>query len=499
MTAETLILLSMVIPSVGAALIALTGASPNLRETVTLTAAGALFLVVLLLLGRVLDGARPDVDVFQIVPGLTLAFEVEPLGMLFAAVAATLWIVNSIYSIGYMRGNDEPRQTPFYVCFAIALASTMGVAFAANLFTLFLFYEILTLSTYPLVTHKADEKAMIGGRVYLVLLLGTSMVLFLPAIIATGVIAGSLDFTPGGLLAGKAEGPVVAILLALYVFGIGKAALMPLHFWLPAAMVAPTPVSALLHAVAVVKAGVFTVSKVVIYVFGLDFLRETGAGQWLVFVAAFSLIAASIVALTKDNLKARLAYSTVSQLAYVVLGASFANAMGLIGSGMHIAMHAAGKITLFFCAGAIYVATHKTEISDMAGIGRIMPVTMFAFLIGSLSIIGLPPLGGTWSKWFIAAGAVDSGHLFVLGVLVVSSLLNIAYLMPVVVRGYLLPPPGMAPGEKVRINEAPFACVASLSVTALLCLVLFFQAGAIEELLAGAVSQSKSSVAGGAF
>ncbi|MCG8559614.1 MAG: monovalent cation/H+ antiporter subunit D family protein [Hyphomicrobiales bacterium] len=499
MTAETLILLSMVIPSVGAALIALTGASPNLRETVTLTAAGALFLVVLLLLGRVLDGARPEVDVFQIVPGLTLAFEVEPLGMLFAAVAATLWIVNSIYSIGYMRGNDEPRQTPFYVCFAIALASTMGVAFAANLFTLFLFYEILTLSTYPLVTHKADEKAMIGGRVYLVLLLGTSMVLFLPAIIATGVIAGSLDFTPGGLLAGKAEGPVVAILLALYVFGIGKAALMPLHFWLPAAMVAPTPVSALLHAVAVVKAGVFTVSKVVIYVFGLDFLRETGAGQWLVFVAAFSLIAASIVALTKNNLKARLAYSTVSQLAYVVLGASFANAMGLIGSGMHIAMHAAGKITLFFCAGAIYVATHKTEISDMAGIGRIMPVTMFAFLIGSLSIIGLPPLGGTWSKWFIAAGAVDSGHLFVLGVLVVSSLLNIAYLMPVVVRGYLLPPPGMAPGEKVRINEAPFACVAGLSVTALLCLVLFFQAGAIEELLAGAVSQSKSSVAGGAF
>ena len=499
MTAEMLILLSMVIPSVGAALIALTGASPNLRETVTLTAAGALFLVVLLLLGRVLDGARPEVDVFQIVPGLTLAFEVEPLGMLFAAVAATLWIVNSIYSIGYMRGNDEPRQTPFYVCFAIALASTMGVAFAANLFTLFLFYEILTLSTYPLVTHKADEKAMIGGRVYLVLLLGTSMVLFLPAIIATGVIAGSLDFTPGGLLAGKAEGPVVAILLALYVFGIGKAALMPLHFWLPAAMVAPTPVSALLHAVAVVKAGVFTVSKVVIYVFGLDFLRETGAGQWLVFVAAFSLIAASIVALTKDNLKARLAYSTVSQLAYVVLGASFANAMGLIGSGMHIAMHAAGKITLFFCAGAIYVATYKTEISDMAGIGRIMPVTMFAFLIGSLSIIGLPPLGGTWSKWFIAAGAVDSGHLFVLGVLVVSSLLNIAYLMPVVVRGYLLPPPGMAPGEKVRINEAPFACVAGLSVTALLCLVLFFQAGAIEELLAGAVSQSKSSVAGGAF
>ena len=357
---------------------------------------------------------------------------------------------------------------------------------------------MLTLSTYPLVTHKANDDAKTGGRIYLLLLLGTSMVLFLPAIVATALFAGTLDFAPGGILAGKAEGPVVAVLLALYVFGIGKAAMMPLHFWLPAAMVAPTPVSALLHAVAVVKAGVFTVSKVVIYIFGLEFLSESGAGQWLVFVSAFSLVMASVVALTKDNLKARLAYSTVSQLAYVVLGASFANAMGLIGSGMHIAMHAAGKITLFFCAGAIYVATHKTEISDMAGIGRIMPVTMFAFLVGSLSIIGLPPLGGTWSKWFIAVGAVDSGHLFVFGVLIVSSLLNIAYLLPVVVRGYLLPPPGTAPGVKVRIQEAPMPCVVALSVTALMCVVLFFQAGAIEELLAGAVSPQQSALAQGA-
>ena len=216
-------------------------------------------------------------------------------------------------------------------------------------------------------------------------------------------------------MAGKAGAPLVAALLALYVFGIGKAALMPLHFWLPAAMVAPTPVSALLHAVAVVKAGVFTVIKVVVYVFGLDSLTETGANDWLIFVASASLLAASFIALSRDNLKARLAYSTVSQLAYVVLGAALATTSSIIGSGMQIAMHAAGKITLFFCAGAIYTAHHLTEVSQMAGIGRKMPVTMLAFLIGSLSIIGLPPLGGSWSKWTLALGALDAGYVIVVG------------------------------------------------------------------------------------
>ncbi len=497
MSEDVSIFAVMLLPVAGAFLIALFHRQPNIREAVTLMTAGALALIVLSLVPEIYAGARPAADGFTILPGMEIAFRVEPLGMLFAMVASSLWVVNSIYSIGYMRGNNEHRQTMFYVCFAIAIAATMGVAFSANLITLFLFYEILTLSTYPLVTHKATEEAVRGGRIYLTILLGTSMVLFLPAIIWTYVLSGTMDFTPGGILAGKVGAPVAAVLLGLFVFGIGKAALMPFHFWLPAAMVAPTPVSALLHAVAVVKAGVFTVAKVVIYIFGPGFLSDTGAGEWLVFVAAFSLIAASLIAMTKDNLKARLAYSTVSQLAYVVLGASFANTMGLIGGGMQIAMHAAGKITLFFCAGAIYVATRKTEISDMAGIGRTMPVTMFAFLVGSLSIIGLPPLGGTWAKWFIAAGAIDAGQLFVIAVLIVSALLNIAYLLPIVVRGYMLPPPGMTRDAPVRIREAPFACVLALSVTALACVVLFFLAGAIEDLLAGAVSQTEPLRAGG--
>ena len=281
---EALVLAAVLIPFIGALLIPMFHRVPNLREAVTLATAGALFIAVLGLLGPVFAGARPEALNIEVVPGLALAFKVEPLGMLFALVASVLWIVNSIYSIGYMRGNDEPRQTSYYVCFAVALGCTIGIAFAKNLFTLFLFYEGLTLSTYPLVTHKANAEAIRGGRIYLLLLLGTSLVLLLPAIVITWALAGTIEFTPGGILQGKASGAVIGLLLALYAFGIGKAALMPLHFWLPAAMVAPTPVSALLHAVAVVKAGVFTIVKVVVYVFGTGMLAGNGAADWLVYL-----------------------------------------------------------------------------------------------------------------------------------------------------------------------------------------------------------------------
>ncbi len=482
---EALVLLAVLAPFASALIIPLCDRAPNVREAVTLATAAATCLFVVNLLEPVMGGARPVTAGLQVAPGLAIAFKVEPLGMLFALVASSLWIVNSIYSIGYMRAHHEPRQTGFYVCFAIAIGSALGIAFAKNLFTLFLFYEALTLSTYPLVTHNRDEEAVRGGRVYLMLLLGTSLVLFLPAIIATWVLAGSLDFTPGGILAGKAATPVLAVLLALYVFGIGKAAMMPLHFWLPRAMVAPTPVSALLHAVAVVKAGVFCVVKVVVYVFGIETLARTGINEWLIYAASASLLLASLIALTRDNLKARLAYSTVSQLAYVTVGALMASKTSIIGSGLHIAMHAAGKITLFFCAGAIMVAHDKTEISDMAGIGRKMPITMLAFLLGSLSIIGLPPFGGMWSKWLLGLGALESGRAWVIGVLMLSSLLNVAYLLPIVARGFFLPPPGEAAGVPNKIEEAPVICLIALCITALLTVVLFFQAGTIQSLLQG--------------
>jgi multicomponent Na+:H+ antiporter subunit D len=480
---EGLVVAAIVIPLAAALLIPLFHRQPNLRETVTLVASVLLCVTVVGLLGPALAGARPQWSGVAVLPGIAFGFKVEPFGLLFALVASSLWIVNSIYSIGYMRAHDEPRQTTYYVCFAVALASTMGVAFAENLFTLFLFYEALTISTYPLVTHHRDSEAMASGRLYLLLLLGTSMVLFLPAIAATYVLAGTVDFAPGGILAGKAGGATMAVLLGLYVFGIGKAALMPLHFWLPAAMVAPTPVSALLHAVAVVKAGVFCVVKVVVYVLGIDTLSSVGGNNWLIYVGCASLLLASLIALTRDNLKARLAYSTVSQLAYVVVGAALAGTTSIVGSGLHIAMHAAGKITLFFCAGAIYIAHHKTQISDMAGIGRKMPITMLAFLIGSLSIIGLPPFGGMWSKWMLGLGAVESGHAWVVGVMMISSLLNVGYLLPIVVRGFFFAAPGEETNAPIKIEEGPATCLIALCVTALLTVVLFFQAGTIETLL----------------
>ncbi len=500
MTPELALILSLAIPAIGALGIAVTGARPNLREAVTLLTAGALFAVVLWLLQHHLEGGVATLTVLNLLPNLPIAFTVEPLGLVFALVASGLWIVTSVYSIGYMRGNDEANQTRFYVCFAIALASAVGIAFAGNMLTLFLFYEILTISTYPLVAHKETPEAKAGARIYLGILLTTSILFLLTALIWTWFEAGTLNFRLGGILAGQIEGPAVAILFALYMFGIGKAALLPFHGWLPAAMVAPTPVSALLHAVAVVKAGVFTVLKVAVYIFGVDFLAESGAADWLLWVAAFTLIATSVIAVTKDNLKARLAYSTVSQLAYVTLGVGLATSMGIVGGTMQIVAHALGKITLFMCAGAIYVATHKTEISQMRGLGRLMPFTFGAFLLGSFSIIGLPPTGGAWSKWYLVMGAADTSQLVMIGVLMGSSLLAIAYLIPVVARGFFLPlsdqedrpqPPGyeISTIRWSEMREAPIWCVVPPCLTAVLSVLVYFAAPTIAAFISPIVGQ----------
>jgi multicomponent Na+:H+ antiporter subunit D len=472
LTAPQAMLAALAVPAVGAGLIALAGRRPNLRETITLTTAAVLLLCVLSLLPSVLDGNRPAVHLLQVLPGLQLALQVEPLGMLFALVASGLWIVNSIYSIGYMRGNGETNQTRFFVCFALALAATMGIAFSANLFTLFVFYELLTLLTYPLVTHHGTDKARQGGRVYLGVLMGTSIVFLLPALVFVWHVAGTTDFRPGGVLAGRLEPAALAGLLALVMFGIGKAALMPVHRWLPAAMVAPTPVSALLHAVAVVKAGVFSVVKLVTYTFGIDTLAGAGATQWLIVVAGFSIVAASVVALSADNLKRRLAYSTISQLSYVTLAAAVLAPLSLVGAVMHIAAHAVGKITLFFAAGSIYTAAHKTEVSELDGIGRRMPITMTAFAIGALSMIGLPPAVGFVSKWYMLSGAVGGGHWWVVAVITVSTLLNAAYFLPIVYRAFFVAP--SAADDAHPHGEAPLPIVLALVLTASATVVLFF-------------------------
>ena len=483
-TPENMIWISMALPLLALGLVAAFDAAPNVREACSILVSIVLFGVNCNLASYVFSGERPRLELGEMLPGFEITFEVEPLGMVFALVASGLWILTTIYAIGYMRGHDEKNQTRFFSCFAAAIFAARAAAFSGNLFTLFIAYEIMTISTYPLVTHHGNEEAKRGGRVYLGILLSTSVAFFMLAIAWTWNLAGTLDFHPEGILRsaydeGKIDVFPLTILLGLFAYGIGKAALMPFHRWLPAAMVAPTPVSALLHAVAVVKVGVFSVLKVVIYVFGIDLIRDTGVSEWLCYVAGATILLSSLVAMTKDNLKARLAYSTVSQLAYITLGAALATPQSVIGSGMHIVMHAVGKITLFFCAGAIYVGAHKKNISDMRGLGRAMPFTFAAFFVASISIIGLPPGGGAWSKWLLSVGSAETGMKWLLAALMISSLLNIAYLLPIPILGFLTP----KGEEPKKFKEAPMMCVVPLCITAIGTVVLFFGAEWIYDAL----------------
>jgi len=469
------------------------GRRPNLREGVTF-AAGAIKLgLVLMMLPGVLNGTIYEFRFLELVAGVGLEFRVDGLGLLFGIVAAFLWICTSLYAVGYMRAHHEPNQTRFYAFFALSLCATLGVAFSGNLLTLYIFYEMLSLSTFPLVTHNGDKAARTGGRTYLTYLLGTSVAFVLPALVYCYVKAGGdLRFAAEGFLRGKVEGGEALILLLALVFGFAKSGMMPFHSWLPNAMVAPTPVSALLHAVAVVKVGVFCVIRVVTGVFGTAFLAELNWALIISWAAAATILISSLIALTQDNLKRRLAFSTIGQLAYIILGVSLLTDGAVVGSIMHIATHAVGKITLFFCAGAIYVASHKKYVSQLDGLGRRMPWTFAAFLLASLSIIGLPPFFGSWSKWFLFVGTMEADQWAFAVVLIASTLLNIAYLLPIPLRAFTKPlPPGDhgqdhdhhgAHDSHEIHGEAPLACVIPLCVTAGLCFVLFLMPGLFHRL-----------------
>ncbi len=476
-SATQLLLLALTLPLLAVPGILLARNQPNLREAISLLT-GALLFIVNLSLYQLGEGG---VVLVEILPRLALSLELQPLGLVFGLVASFLWPITTLYAIGYMRGHDEDNQTRFYVFFAVAIAAVMGLAYSGNLFTLFVFYEIVTFSTYPLVTHAGTEKALKGGRTYLSLLLGTSIVFFIPAMIGTWFFAGNLDFQPGGVFRDDVSPIALSVLLLLFAFGIGKAALMPFHRWLPAAMVAPTPVSALLHAVAVVKAGVFSLVTVVVYIFGIDTVAKLPITPFLVYLAGGGILLASLVAMRQDNFKSRLAYSTVSQLGYITLGAFLASEAAIAGSLLHIVMHAFGKITLFFCAGALYVAHHKSQISELDGMGRVMPVTFIAFTLGALSIIGLPPLGGVWSKWFLMQGSLDSGYWLMLAVLSISSLLNIVYLLEIPARAFLKPAP-----DGATIQEARSTSVLAIAITALMCIALFIYGGDLYEFIRSA-------------
>jgi formate hydrogenlyase subunit 3/multisubunit Na+/H+ antiporter MnhD subunit len=405
---------------------------PNLREGVTLLASLLQFSIVFSMVSKVLSGETIQSYLFPVIPGIHFGFRVDAFGLMFAITASFLWILVSIYSIGYMRALQEHAQTRYYFCFALAILGAVGVALSGNLVTFYIFYEILTVSTYPLVAHEQSSEALFAGRKYLAYLL-TSGVFLLTAIVFTYSIAQTTDFSPKGILSlASSSRSTLIFLFTFFILGFMKAAYMPFHSWLPTAMIAPTPVSALLHAVAVVKAGVFGIVRTVCYIYGIDLMRELGLGGMLASFAALTMIGASLFAIAQDNLKKRLAYSTISQLSYIIFGAALLSPMGVTGAMIHIPFHGFMKITLFLCAGSILVASGKKDISEMAGIGRVMPITMLAFTVGALGMCGAPPIAGFVSKWYLAIGAVQSGYMILLGLLLIASLVDVVYFYPII-------------------------------------------------------------------
>ncbi len=454
-------------------LIMVSGKRPNLREFWSVAGAVLTFISVAAMVPTIWQGGRIVYTLSAIAPGINLNFRVDALSLIFGIVSSFLWIFASIYNIGYMRSLNEHAQTRYYTCFAAAIVGAQGVSYSGGLFSLYLFYEIITLFTYPLVAHHQDEEGYAGAKKYLVYLMGTSKGLLLPALILTYVMTGTLDFADNirtGIFPATADHLWITVTYVLFIAGFAKAAIMPFHNWLPSAMVAPTPVSALLHAVAVVKAGVFCISRVMLSTFGTNCLQELGIGLITAYVVSFTILAASIIALTKDDLKARLAYSTVSQLSYIILGVALLDNTGVLGGIIHIVNHGFSKITLFFCAGAIYVAHHKKKISDMAGIGYAMPFTMGAFALASLSMIGAPPVAGFVTKWYLLNGALEIRNIPILIVLMASTILNAGYFVPITIRAFF-------EGKKERwsrkdIQEAPMTMVVPIVLASLISLLL---------------------------
>ena len=383
-----------------------------------------------------------------LLPGVDLYFAADPLALLFITLSALLWLLTTIYAIAYLE--DSPKRSRFFGFFSLCVTSTVGVALAGDLLTFIVFYELLTLSTYPLVVHRGTDKARKAGRMYLGYTFAGGVLLLAGAAWLQS-LTGTLEFTARGFVATYAAGNESALMaiFALLITGLGvKAALVPLHGWLPNAMVAPAPVSALLHAVAVVKAGAFGIVRVVYDVFGIEFAAGLGVTQPLALLAGFTVLYGSLRALYQDDLKRRLAFSTVSQVSYIALGVAIAGPLATVGGIVHLVHQGLMKITLFFCAGNLAETLGIHRISEMNGVGRRMPLSMSAFTVGALGMIGLPPTAGFVSKWLLGAGAVESGQKWVLLLLTASSLLNAAYFLPILYRAWLCPVSGDWPAER---------------------------------------------------
>ena len=460
-------ILAVLVSLVAVVFIVLSRNKPNLRESWTIIAAIAKLGIVLSMLPDVMQGRYPEITLFPIASGISLALKVDALGIMFVLSASALWLLTSFFSIGYVRGVPEHKQTRYFGSFAVCLSATIGIAFSANLFTLVVFYEILTIATYPLVIHKETEEAIAGGRKYLVYLI-TGGVALLLALALTYILAGTVDFRAGGILAGDVAKGSVMLLFTLFLLSFGvKAAIMPLHSWLPTAMVAPTPVSALLHAVAVVKAGVFGFARAIGFIIGPQVMHASGASSYLLWFTAVTILVASLIALRQDNLKARLAYSTIGHLSYIVLGIAMLSPAAWLGGLLHIVNHAVMKITLFFCAGAIYVKTHRTKVSELDGIGWQMPVTMAAFGLASMGLAGMPPVTGFISKWFLVQGTLDVGQAALAVTFLLSGVLNAGYFFSIVCRAFF-----RRSDNFPRFNEASPLMVVPLAITAVLSVLM---------------------------
>ncbi|HLP10008.1 MAG TPA: monovalent cation/H+ antiporter subunit D family protein [Opitutaceae bacterium] len=513
MESDPRLVYALLAPLLGAGLVMATGKKPNLREAISFLAACTLFGFVASLVPDVLHGKTVHFTVAQLLPatgrfqGLSFALRADGLSMVFALAASFLWIIAVFYAAGYMRGHHEANQTRFNTCFALALFGAVGGAFADNLFTLYFFYEVVSVSTYPLVAHHQDEEGYAGAQKYLVYLTTTAKALILPAMVLIYVLSGTLDFAHNantGILPAGAHNGIIIALYAACILGFAKNGVMPFHSWLPSAMVAPTPVSALLHAVAVVKIGVFSTVRVMLYVFGVDLMDRLHLGLPTACFVSITILLGSVIALSKDNLKARLAYSTVSQLSYVILGVALLNPTGVEGGLFHIAAHAFSKITLFFCAGAIYVTAHKKDISEMGGLGRQMPWTFGAFAVAALSMIGAPPVAGFVSKLYMLVGSLEAHSYFILAVLIGSSLLNAAYFAPVVYHAFFGKPAAAAAGHGVVDHdhshdahghghdhhghgEAPLSMLIPLCISAVISVVIGLYPDLIMQFVKGIV------------
>lgn len=447
--------------------------TPNIREGVSVLFGLINLALVVGLLGNLEQGASLTWRFQDLLPGVPFLLKLDSLGALLLVTAGLLWPLATLYSAGYLRDHKETNQTRFFCMFCIAIAATNGVALSGNLLTLYLFYEILSLSTYPLVTHQQTPEARAAGRKYLAFIMGGSICLALPAMLTVYTIAGNLDFG-SGLAVWKAGGAPAVLLTLAFLMGFSKAAVMPMHAWLPGAMVAPTPVSALLHAVAVVKVGVFSVIRAVCQVLGAQFVLHWGANNWVTGICAVTIIVSAALMVSQDSLKRCLAFSTIGQLSYILMAVALFNKDGLTGGSLHIVMHAFGKITLFFCAGAIACHAHKKYISEFDGLGRSMPWTFGAFTVGAVAIIGLPPTGGFLSKWLIVSGCLKAGMPILAIIVLASSFLKAWAFFRIIFRAYLLPVPD---GEHHPATDASMLMRFPLTLTALGSIVLFFFPG----------------------